>query len=216
LLVVAAALIVLAQFRYVLYDYAITLAGLLGLAAALGARGRPGAGWVVAGVAASALGALVQLGRIGQGRTFNHNDLFHVVQAIGHRALRAGRAAIWGARRPCDTVGTVRSAIVSLVLASVVLAAIFACPCPAMAADRHGCCADESASIGPSDCCRASSSPAPWTPRVAPAAPCLHSSASPSGARRSALSVPDDLRRVLSLVAAAHPPHLIPGVPLHP
>ena len=83
LLVVAAALVALAQFRYVLYDYAITLAGLLALAAALGARGQPGAGWVVAGVAASALGAVVQLAHIGQGRVFNHNDLFHVVQAIG-------------------------------------------------------------------------------------------------------------------------------------
>jgi hypothetical protein len=83
LLVVAGALIALAQFRYVLYDYAITLAGLLGLAAALAARGQRGAGWVVAGVAASALGAVVQLGGIGKGRAFNHNDLFHVVQAIG-------------------------------------------------------------------------------------------------------------------------------------
>ena len=83
LLVVAAALVALAQFRYVLYDYAITLAGLLALAAALGARRQPGAAWVVAGVAASALGAVVQLARIGQGRVFNHNDLFHVVQALG-------------------------------------------------------------------------------------------------------------------------------------
>jgi len=62
LLVVAAALIVLGQFRYVLYDYGITLAGLLGLAAALAGRRRPGSGWVVAGVAASALGAVIQLG----------------------------------------------------------------------------------------------------------------------------------------------------------
>ena len=29
------------------------------------------------------LGAVVQLGRIGQGRVFNHNDVFHVLQAIG-------------------------------------------------------------------------------------------------------------------------------------
>jgi len=83
LVVVAAALIVLAQFRYVLYDFAITLAGLLGLAAALAGRRWPGSGWVVAGVAASALGAVVQLGRFGQGSAFNHNDLFHVVQAVG-------------------------------------------------------------------------------------------------------------------------------------
>jgi hypothetical protein len=83
LLAVAAALILVAELRYVLYDYALTLAGLLGLAAALGARRQPAAGWVAAGVAASALAAVVQVGRIGQGRVFNHNDVFHVVQAIG-------------------------------------------------------------------------------------------------------------------------------------
>jgi len=105
LLVVAAALIVLAQFRYVLYDYAITLAGLLGLAAALGARGRPGAGWVVAGVAASALGALVQLGRIGQGRTFNHNDLFHVVQAAGLALYARGGRDLGRAEAPVIRLG---------------------------------------------------------------------------------------------------------------
>ena len=83
LLAVAVGLIVVAQFRYVLYDYAITLVGLLALAAALGAQRRPGVAWIVAGVAASAIGAVVQLTRVGQGRVFNHNDLFHVVQAIG-------------------------------------------------------------------------------------------------------------------------------------
>jgi hypothetical protein len=62
---------------------------------------------------------------------------------------------------------------VSVVLASLVLAAIFACPCPAMKAERHGCCADESPSIRPADCCRVAASPAQWTPRVAPAAPVL-------------------------------------------
>jgi hypothetical protein len=100
LLVVAAALIVLAQFRFVLYDYAITLAGLLGLAGALGARGRPGAGWVVAGVAASALGATVQLVRFGQGHVFNHNDLFHVVQAIGIALYARGGRGLRSAEDP--------------------------------------------------------------------------------------------------------------------
>ena len=92
LLAVAAALIGLAQFRYVLYDFAITLAGLLGLAAALCLRGQRGAAWLVAGVAASVLGAIIQLGRYGQGRVFNHNDLFHVAQAAGIALYaRAGR-----------------------------------------------------------------------------------------------------------------------------
>jgi len=92
LLAVAAALIGLAQFRYVLYDFAITLAGLLGLAAALCLRSQGGAAWLVAGVAASVLGAIIQLGRYGQGRVFNHNDLFHVAQAAGIALYaRAGR-----------------------------------------------------------------------------------------------------------------------------
>src|SRR5207247_10845000 len=76
LLAVAAALIVAAQFRYVLYDYAITLVGLLALAAALGAQRRPGAGCGVAGVAAPAAGAAVQRAGVGQGRCRNRNALF--------------------------------------------------------------------------------------------------------------------------------------------
>jgi hypothetical protein len=49
----------------------------------------------VAGVAASAIGAVVQLTRVGQGRVFNHNDLFHVVQAIGLALYaRGGRALV--------------------------------------------------------------------------------------------------------------------------
>jgi len=95
MLAVAAALILVAQFRFVLYDYAITLVGLLALAAALRAQRQPGAKWIVAGVAASTIGAVVQLARIGQGQVFNHNDLFHVVQAIGIALYaRGGRALV--------------------------------------------------------------------------------------------------------------------------
>ena len=83
LILVAAALVVLMQFRSVLYDYAITLAGLLALACALAGRRAPGAGWVAAGVLASTAGAIVQLAKIGEGRVFNHNDLFHIVQSAG-------------------------------------------------------------------------------------------------------------------------------------
>jgi len=43
-------------------------------------------------VDAATLGAVIQLGRYGQGRAFNHNDLFHVVQAAGIALYaRAGR-----------------------------------------------------------------------------------------------------------------------------
>ena len=78
-----AALVVHGEFRYVLYDYAITLLGLLAFAAAQAARRRRGGGWVAAGVLVSLLGAVVQLGQIGVGRAFNHNDVFHVLQALG-------------------------------------------------------------------------------------------------------------------------------------
>jgi hypothetical protein len=72
-----------ADFRYVVYDYAGTLLGLLALAGWLARRGRPGASWIAAGVAVSLLGALVQRGRLAPAPAFNHNDLFHVVQAAG-------------------------------------------------------------------------------------------------------------------------------------
>jgi hypothetical protein len=41
---------------------------------------------------------VIQLGRFGQGRAFNHNDLFHVVQAAGI-ALYARGARDLGAPR---------------------------------------------------------------------------------------------------------------------
>jgi len=79
------------EFRYVVYDYAGTLAGLLVFAAWLARRGRPGARWVLAGVAASLLGAAVQRGGYDPLPGFNHNDLFHVVQAAGlYLYYRAG------------------------------------------------------------------------------------------------------------------------------
>jgi hypothetical protein len=80
------------DFRYVIYDYAGTLAGLLVLAAWLARRQRPGGGWIAAGVAASLVGAVVQRGGKGLGAGLNHNDLFHVVQAVGlYFYFRGGR-----------------------------------------------------------------------------------------------------------------------------
>lgn len=83
LVVVAGAIVILAQMRYVILDYAITILGIAGLGATLAARRQPGSGWVIAGTVVSAVGGFIQLARIGQGRAFNHNDVFHVVQAIG-------------------------------------------------------------------------------------------------------------------------------------
>ena len=53
------------------------------LAAALFAIARwraPGMGWLIAGVAVSVAGVLVQLRHIVFHRHFNHNDLYHVIE----------------------------------------------------------------------------------------------------------------------------------------
>ena len=71
------------EFRYVVYDYAGTLVGLLVFAAFLARRGRPGGRWIVAGVMTSLVGAAIQRGGYDPFPSFNHNDLFHVVQAAG-------------------------------------------------------------------------------------------------------------------------------------
>jgi hypothetical protein len=79
------------DFRYVIYDYALTL-GLL-LALSFARRLREGAGpWLRAGVAVCFAGALIQRGGVSLHAHFNHNDLFHVVQMVGAWLLyRAGR-----------------------------------------------------------------------------------------------------------------------------
>lgn len=87
------------DFRYVVYDYAGTLLGLSALAAWLGARGKPGAPAIAAGVAVSLLGALVQRMRLAPGPAFNHNDLFHVIQTAGlYLYFRGGRRLVDGDR----------------------------------------------------------------------------------------------------------------------
>jgi hypothetical protein len=70
------------DFRYVIYDYAGTLLGLLVFAAWLARQRRPAGSWILAGVAVSLAGAVIQRSRF-PSAVFNHNDLFHVVQAIG-------------------------------------------------------------------------------------------------------------------------------------
>jgi hypothetical protein len=70
------------DFRYVVYDYAGTLLGLLVFSAWLARQRRPAGWWTLAGVAVSLAGAVIQRSRF-QSAVFNHNDLFHVVQAVG-------------------------------------------------------------------------------------------------------------------------------------
>jgi hypothetical protein len=94
LLIVVRALVAWGDFRYVLYDYALTLLALAAFAGWLIPRRARGGGWLLAGVAVSLAGALVQNGRWGAGRAFNHNDWFHLIQALGLVLYaHAGRAA---------------------------------------------------------------------------------------------------------------------------
>lgn len=69
-------------FGFALMDAAVSLLLLLavGLFFTL-ARRRPFGPWLLAGTVASLLGAVVQAFRVAPDPSFNHNDLFHVVQA---------------------------------------------------------------------------------------------------------------------------------------
>lgn len=102
---------------------------------------------------------------------------------------------------PCDTVGLVRSGVVSALVAALLLAAIFVCPCPAMAAERHGCCADETTSIGPSSCCASAAGSTTATPRLAAPAPSLVSLA---------------LAATVTAAPATSPSTNVPAVPASP
>ena len=52
----------------------------------------PSAPWIAAGVAVSALGALVQHSGFALHEHFNHNDLYHVIQMVGLYFLYRGGA----------------------------------------------------------------------------------------------------------------------------
>lgn len=77
------------EFVWVIVDYGIAL--LLVGAAQIIRRGRS-TGWVLASIALSIVGALVQQTRFTLHRHFNHNDLYHVVQLVALWLLyRGGR-----------------------------------------------------------------------------------------------------------------------------
>lgn len=65
------------DFRYVICDYALGMAGVL----ALHVRARDAAsGWMTGGVLLSFTGAALQAGKVGLHAYLNHNDLFHLIQ----------------------------------------------------------------------------------------------------------------------------------------
>jgi hypothetical protein len=80
------------QLRYVAGDVAVTLAVLVLFAARPRSRGTPCARFILAGVAVTVAGGIVQRAAIAPDPAFNHNDLFHVVQMAGLYLLyRGGR-----------------------------------------------------------------------------------------------------------------------------
>jgi hypothetical protein len=77
------------HFVVVIIDYGLVL--VLWAVAALGSR-RPWRGWMLAGVGLSVAAAVVQQMRWGFSPRFNHNDVYHLIQAFALLAFyRAGR-----------------------------------------------------------------------------------------------------------------------------
>ena len=69
------------DFRYVIYDYAPSMAGVLLLQGWVAYRWREkGAGWIIGGILVSFIAAHVQQSDINIHEHFNHNDLYHLIQ----------------------------------------------------------------------------------------------------------------------------------------
>jgi hypothetical protein len=83
------------EFRYVIYNYGGTFVLiLLSQIYELFNRKPRSAAWIIAGVSVSFLAALVQRTGIALHATFNHNDLYHVVQMAGVALLYRGAALL--------------------------------------------------------------------------------------------------------------------------
>lgn len=85
------------NFVWVIIDYALTLL-LVGIAV----RSR----WVLASIAVSVIGAVVQQLRIAPHQHFNHNDLYHVIQLIALWLLYRGGLAMKSSTAPPTTQPT--------------------------------------------------------------------------------------------------------------
>ncbi len=81
------------DFRYVVYDYAPTLVGVLILQlAAARVGGAASARWIVSGILLSFAAAGIQRTGLALHEHFNHNDLYHIVQmAAVYLLYRGGR-----------------------------------------------------------------------------------------------------------------------------
>jgi hypothetical protein len=84
LIVFAAIAVARPSFTVVILDYGSSL--LLWLGASIVLR-RGWSAWMLGGIALSVVAALVQLLRLAPAPWFNHNDLYHVIQALGLAAF---------------------------------------------------------------------------------------------------------------------------------
>jgi len=79
------------QFNLVIADYGTALVAVLFLALFVRPTGlTPAAGWIAAGVGVSVVAGVIQWARLAPHPTFNHNDLFHVVQMAALYLLYRG------------------------------------------------------------------------------------------------------------------------------
>ena len=83
------------EFRYVIYNYGMTLAVILLVHIYQGVvRKTPSAGWIVAGILVTFLASLVQQSGLALHPSFNHNDLYHVIQMGGMALLYRGASLL--------------------------------------------------------------------------------------------------------------------------
>jgi len=77
-------------FIWVIVNYIPAVLVVLGLQAGLCLRQRPGAGWLVTGLLTTLAGAAVQASGLALHPSFNHNDLYHVIQMAATVMLHRG------------------------------------------------------------------------------------------------------------------------------
>jgi hypothetical protein len=83
------------DFRYVIYNYSVTFAAILFIQIYNKlVRKKQSAGWMIAGVLVTFVAALVQQSGTALHPSFNHNDLYHVIQMAGMALLYRGAARL--------------------------------------------------------------------------------------------------------------------------
>lgn len=86
------------EFRFVIYDYAVSMACILISQIVEWLRpGSKSAPWIVGGIFMAVIGAGLQVGKVSPHPQFNHNDLFHMAQMIGfYLFYRGGKFLVDG------------------------------------------------------------------------------------------------------------------------